>query len=148
MSETDTPITDEAIKKYWGNGFAAKHLQPIMVDLELELREYQRTEPLKLAERNGLLRELAEANKATNAAKSYKRTLKTDNIKLRREIAKAQDRIEELDGYADRLRSERDEARECLREVLSACLGDYEFSGYDTDRWRKAARLEESNEPR
>jgi hypothetical protein len=60
MSETDTPITDEAIKKYWGNGFAAKHLQPIMADLELGLREYQRTEPMKLAERNGLLRELAE----------------------------------------------------------------------------------------
>jgi hypothetical protein len=43
-----------------------------------------------------LERELAEANEATKRAKSYKRVLKDENARLRRELTEAQDRIDDL----------------------------------------------------
>ena len=97
-----------------GDSYKTEGWEPVKCPF-CELAEYQRTEPLKLAERNGLLRELADVvahrDSETRWASEYK--------------------------------AERDEARECLREAMAAMVGLQvsESNPKWPERWKQIARL-------
>ncbi len=81
MSDTPTPRTDAFFDALY------KDVPDEMTELSAgQEREFARQ----------LERELAEANEATKRAKSYKRVLKDENARLRRELTDAQDRIDDL----------------------------------------------------
>jgi hypothetical protein len=82
-----------------------KHIEKVAV-LERELAEFQRTEPLKLAERNGLLRDLAamtaERDSEQRVAAQYKQELDKARACLREAIDMAQTTDDQFaDKYND-----------------------------------------------
>jgi len=92
-----------------------------------------------------LERELAEAIKERDEARHGLQEWKEFDdfrAKMFAEMSGADCKtLGELHDYVILIKAERDEARECLREAIG--FRNTDLNGYDLERWRKAAGLEE-----
>jgi chromosome segregation ATPase len=113
MSNSDTPRTDALANIAWDGAVDeyapyakmmnhARQLERALAELKAKYRDHHEE-----AER--LTRELADANKATERAKAYKRVLKDENARLKVELSNCQSGNRSLAQSLDEAREQRDE---------------------------------------